>query len=176
AKPRWIRWLDEKLEQKCSVLYVSFGSQPEVSHEQLEEIAFGLEESSVSFLWVITKKNWDLPEGFEERVKSKGMVVREWVDQREILMHESVRGFLSHCGWNLMLESVCAGVPILAWPLAADQHLNAKMVDEEIRVGVRVETSDGYLRGFVRREGLKKTATQLMEGENERERSYEEGG
>ncbi|MED6109680.1 hypothetical protein PIB30_035948 [Stylosanthes scabra] len=169
TKPRWIRWLDEKLEQKCSVLYVSFGSQPEVSLEQLEELAVGLEESSVSFLWVITKKNWDLPEGFEERVKSKGMVVREWVDQREILMHESMKGFLSHCGWNSVLESVCAGVPILAWPLAADQHLNAKMVDEEIRVGLRVETSDGSLRGFVKREGLKKTVRELMEGEKRKE-------
>ncbi|MED6148093.1 hypothetical protein PIB30_050004 [Stylosanthes scabra] len=175
TKPRWIQWLDEKLEDKCSVLYVSFGSQPEVSHEQLEEIAFGLEESSVNFLWVITKKDWDLPEGLEERVKSKGMVVREWVDQREILMHESVRGFLSHCGWNSVLESVCAGVPILAWPLAADQHLNAKMVDEEIRVGVRVETSDGSLRGFVRREGLKKRVTELMEGAKGKEASKKVG-
>ncbi|MED6134892.1 hypothetical protein PIB30_041143 [Stylosanthes scabra] len=168
-KPRWIRWLDEKLEHKASVLYVSFGSQPDVSHEQLEEIAFGLEESSVSFLWVITKENWDLPEGFEERVKSKGIVVREWVDQKEILMHESVRGFLNHCGWNSVLESVCAGVPILVWPLAADHHLAAKLVVEEIRVGLRVETSDGSVRGFVRREGLKKTVMELMEGEKGKE-------
>ncbi|MED6109682.1 hypothetical protein PIB30_035950 [Stylosanthes scabra] len=71
TKPRWIQWLDEKLEQKNSVLYVSFGSQPEISHEQLEEIAFGLEESSVSFVWVITKKNWELPEGFEESEKQR---------------------------------------------------------------------------------------------------------
>ncbi|MED6200359.1 hypothetical protein PIB30_084261 [Stylosanthes scabra] len=168
-KPRWIRWLDEKLEHKVSVLYVSFGSQPEVSREQLEEIAFGLKESSVSFLWVVNKKNWELPEGFEEIVKNKGMVVSEWVDQREILMHESVRGFLSQCSWNSVLESVCAGVPILAWPLASEQHLAARLVVEEIRVGLRVETSDGSLRGFVRREGLKKIVKELMEGKKGKE-------
>ncbi|MQK22673.1 hypothetical protein EI013_30365, partial [Escherichia coli] len=92
----------------------------EMSHEQLEEIATGLEESMVNFLWVIRKDEWGLPDGFEEKVKSRGIVVREWVDQREILMHESVEGFLSHCGWNSVLESICAGVPILAWPMMAE--------------------------------------------------------
>ena len=166
-KPTWIRWLDQKLEEedKCSVLYVAFGSQAEVSNEQLEEIAIGLEESMVSFLWVIRKDDWGVPDGFEERVKGRGMVVREWVDQREILMHEGVGGFVSHCGWNSVLESICAGVPIAAWPMMAEQHLNARMVEEEIKVGLRVETCDGRVRGFVRREGLRKTVKELMEGE-----------
>ncbi|MED6195431.1 hypothetical protein PIB30_037788 [Stylosanthes scabra] len=84
-------------------------------------------------------------------------------------MHESVRGFVSQCGWNSVLESVCAGVPILVWPLASEQHLAAKLVVEEIRVGVRVETSDGSVREFVRREGLRKTIMELMEGEKGKE-------
>ena len=168
-KPTWIRWLDQKLEDKSSVLYVAFGSQAEISNEQLEEIAIGLEESMVSFLWVIRKDDWGVPEGFEERVIERGMVVREWVDQREILMHEGVGGFVSHCGWNSVLESVCAGVPILAWPMMAEQHLNARMVEEEIKVGLRVETCDGRVRGFVRREGVRKTVRELMEGERGKE-------
>ncbi|MED6130101.1 hypothetical protein PIB30_114682 [Stylosanthes scabra] len=49
------------------------------------------------------------------------------------------------------------------------------MVDEEIRVGVRVETSDGSLRGFVRREGLKKRVTELMEGAKGKEASKKVG-
>ncbi|KAK7339442.1 hypothetical protein VNO77_20110 [Canavalia gladiata] len=168
VKPRWVQWLDQKLEEKTSVLYVAFGSQAEISCEQLEEIASGLEESKVSFLWVIRKKEWGLPDGFEERVKERGMIVNEWVDQREILMHEIVEGFVSHCGWNSVLESICASVPILAWPMMAEQHLNARMVDEEIKVGLRVETCDGSVRGFVKREGLKKTVKELMEGEKGR--------
>ncbi|KAK7272844.1 hypothetical protein RIF29_13884 [Crotalaria pallida] len=168
-KPRWIQWLDKKLEEKCSVLYVAFGSQAEISNEQLQEIGKGLEESMVNFLWVIRKNEWGLPEGFEERVGNRGIVVREWVDQREILMHESVEGFLSHCGWNSVLESICAGVPILAWPMMAEQHLNARMVEEEIKVGLRVETCNGSVRGFVKWEGLRKTVKELMEGEKGRE-------
>ncbi|PON52021.1 UDP-glucuronosyl/UDP-glucosyltransferase [Trema orientale] len=92
------------------------------------------------------------------------MVVRDWVDQIKILNHESVQGFLSHCGWNSVLESISAGVPILAWPMMAEQPLNAKMVVEEIKVGLRVETCDGSVSGFVKSQELKKMVRELMEG------------
>ncbi|XP_059449148.1 UDP-glycosyltransferase 90A1-like [Corylus avellana] len=165
SKPSWVQWLDKKREQGSSVLYVAFGSQADISPAQLKEIAIGLEASKVNFLWVTRKTESEVLEGFEERVKDWGIVVREWVDQREILMHECVQGFLSHCGWNSVLESICAGVPILAWPMLAEQHLNARMVAEEIKVGLRVETVDGSVRGFVKWEGLQKMVRELMEGE-----------
>ncbi|CAN1320439.1 UDP-glycosyltransferase 90A1 [Linum perenne] len=96
-------------------------------------------------------------------------MVREWVDQREILSHPSVKGFLSHCGLNSMMESVSAGVPILAWPMQAEQPLNARMVSEEIKVGLRVETCDRSIKGFVKSEGLSKMVKELMEGEKGKE-------
>ncbi|KAH7577379.1 hypothetical protein ACOSP7_001746 [Xanthoceras sorbifolium] len=164
-KPTWIEWLDQKLEQGSTVLYVAFGTQAEISAEQLKEIASGLEESKVNFLWVIRKKESDLGDGFEERVKDRGIIVREWVEQREMLLHQSIQGFLSHCGWNSVMESICAGVPILAWPMMAEQPLNARMVVEEIKVGLRVETCNGSVRGFVKKEGLKKMVKELMEGQ-----------
>ncbi|XP_031256869.1 UDP-glycosyltransferase 90A1-like [Pistacia vera] len=164
-KPAWIQWLDQKLEHRSSVLYVAFGSQADISPEQLKEMAKGLEESKVSFLWVIRKEASELEDGFEERVKERGIVVREWVDQREILTHQSVKGFLSHCGWNSVMESICAAVPILAWPIMAEQPLNARLVVEELKIGVRVETSNGSVRGFVKWEGLEKMVKELMEGE-----------
>nr|AYR16629.1 UDP-glucosyltransferase UGT90A13 [Polygala tenuifolia] len=169
SKPTWVRWLDQKLEKGSSVLYVAFGSQAEVSPEQLREIAMGLEESYVNFLWVIRKNESELPDNFGERVGERGIVVSDWVDQMEILKHESVKGFLSHCGWNSVLESVCVGVPILAWPFMAEQHLNARMVHEEIKIGLRVETINGSVRGFVSGEELRKKVKELMEGENGRQ-------
>uniref|UniRef100_A0A5B6ZQC2 Glycosyltransferase n=1 Tax=Davidia involucrata TaxID=16924 RepID=A0A5B6ZQC2_DAVIN len=164
-KPTWVQWLDQKLAQGSSVLYIAFGSQAQISSEQLCEIATALEESKLNFLWVVKKNEPQLFNGFEERVKLRGLVVREWVNQREILGHESVQGFLSHCGWNSVLESICAKVPILAWPMMAEQHLNARMVVEEIKVALRVETSNGSVRGFVKWEGLEKMVRELMEGE-----------
>ncbi|KAH9790601.1 hypothetical protein WN944_009795 [Citrus x changshan-huyou] len=165
SKPAWIKWLDRKLDEGSSVMYVAFGSQAEISAQQLKEIAIGLEQSKVNFLWVIRTAQSELGDGFEERVKGRGLVVRDWVDQNEILWHGSVQGFLSHCGWNSTLESICAGVPILAWPMMAEQPLNARMVTEEIKVGLRVETCDGSVRGFVKWRGLEKTVRELMGGE-----------
>ncbi|KAI8019430.1 UDP-glycosyltransferase 90A1 [Camellia lanceoleosa] len=164
-KPTWLQWLDQKLAQESSVIYVSFGSQVEISPKQLREIATGLEESKVSFLWVVRKGGSELADGFENRVKERGIVVEEWVDQRAILGHECVKGFLSHCAWNSVMESVCAKVPILAWPMMAEQHLNARMVVEEIKVGLRVETSNWSVRGFVKWQGWEKMVRELMQGE-----------
>ncbi|CAL1391885.1 unnamed protein product [Linum trigynum] len=163
AKPAWIQWLDEKLWEGKSVLYVAFGSQAEISEEQLEEIARGLEDSEVTFLWVIRKGGG----GLEERMKGRGMIVGEWVDQRGILGHVSVGGFLSHCGWNSVMEGVCAGVPMLAWPMMAEQPLNARMVAEEVNVGIRVEGSGRT--GFVRRGALENAVRELMAGEKGKE-------
>ena len=109
--------------------------------------------------------NIDLGSGFEERTKGRGLVAREWVDQLEILKHQSVRGFLSHCGWNSVLESVAAGVPLAVWPMHADQPFNAKLVVDELKVAVRVQTSDRTIRGFVTSEEVSKVVRVLMLGE-----------
>ncbi|VVA99318.1 unnamed protein product [Arabis nemorensis] len=166
AKQAWIHWLDREREEGRPVLYVAFGTQAEISNEQLKELALGLEDSKVHFLWVTRKDVGEIiGEVFKDRISKNGMIVKDWVDQWEILAHESVKGFLSHCGWNSTQESICVGVPILAWPMMAEQPLNAKMVVEEIKVGVRVETEDGSVQGFVTREELSRKIKELMEGE-----------
>ncbi|KAI3452409.1 hypothetical protein Pfo_009074 [Paulownia fortunei] len=168
-KPKWMHWLDQKLAQGCPVLYVAFGSQAKISPTQLREIALGLEEANTSFLWVVRTRKVELNDGFEEKVRERGIIVNEWVDQREILEHPIVQGFLSHCGWNSVLEGICAAVPILAWPMMAEQYLNAKFVAEEIKVGLRVSTVDGSTKGFVSGKSLKNTVIELMEGEKGKE-------
>ncbi|KFK25718.1 hypothetical protein AALP_AA8G150700 [Arabis alpina] len=167
AKPAWIHWLDRKLEEGRSVLYVAFGTQAEISNEQLKEIALGLEDSKVNYLW-ITRSDVEQIIGevrLENRVKEHGLIVKDWVDQWEILSHESVKGSLSHCGWNSAQESICAGIPLLAWPMMAEQPLNAKLVVEELKIGVRIETTNGNVKGFVTREELSRKVKELMEGE-----------
>ncbi|KAG6395963.1 hypothetical protein SASPL_142097 [Salvia splendens] len=155
-KKPWMEWLD----RHSPVIYVAFGSQVQISPAQLQEIALGLVSAEVSFLWVAKKSEMNEVEVETER----GLVVTEWVDQEEILEHPSVRGFLSHCGWNSVLDGICAGVPILAWPMMAEQGLNAKMVVEEIKVGLRVEAVDGKAKGFVTAESLRRGVRELMEG------------
>ncbi|KAL3824815.1 hypothetical protein ACJIZ3_020844 [Penstemon smallii] len=164
-KPRHINWLDEHLGKGEPVLYVAFGTQAEVTKEQLQQISKGLEQSQVSFLWVLKSKETEHFQEFQNRVKNRGMViVNEWVDQLEILHHESVKGFLSHCGWNSVMESISASVPILALPFMAEQHLNARFVAEDVGVGLRIMPKNGSVRGFVAAEEVEGKVRELMGG------------
>ncbi|CAB4294222.1 unnamed protein product [Prunus armeniaca] len=146
-----LEWLDQHASD--SVIYISFGSQNTISETQMKELAIGLEESGRAFIWVIRppvgfdlkgefREEW-LPQGFEERMnKSKqGLLVHNWAPQLEILSHKATRVFVSHCGWNSVMESLSQGVPIVGWPLAAEQAYNSKMLEEEM--GVSVELTRG---------------------------------
>ncbi|OVA12137.1 UDP-glucuronosyl/UDP-glucosyltransferase [Macleaya cordata] len=132
-----LKWLDG--EQNGSVVYVSFGSRTAMCREQIRELGVGLVRSGCRFVWVLKDKEVDREEeenlevvlGNElmEGVKEKGLVLKEWVDQVEILGHPSVGGFVSHCGWNSVTEAAWHGVPILAWPQLGDQRVNAAVVE-----------------------------------------------
>jgi UDP:flavonoid glycosyltransferase YjiC (YdhE family) len=162
ARPPWMAWLDEKAATGRAVLYVALGTLAAIPDAQLKEVADGLERAEVDFIWAVRPENIDLGAGFEDRTKNRGLVVREWVDQPGILRHESVKGFLSHCGWNSVLESVTAGVPLAVWPMQADQPFNARFVVEELKIGVRVQTSDRTMRGLVTSKEVSKVARELM--------------
>lgn len=145
-------WLDTKPQN--SVLFVSFGSMNTISPSQMLQLAKALELSGKNFIWVVRpplgfdinsefKANEFLPEGFEERIREskKGLLVQKWAPQIEILSHKSTSAFLSHCGWNSVLESLSHGVPLLGWAMAAEQFFNVKFLVEE--VGVCVEVARG---------------------------------
>ncbi|GKC13953.1 UDP-glycosyltransferase 92A1-like protein [Tanacetum coccineum] len=139
-----IEWLDA--HSQGSVLYISFGSQNTISETHIMELAKGLEESKKPFIWVIRppigfdlkgdfRPEW-LPLGFEDRIGKQGLMVHNWAPQLEILCHRSTGAFLTHCGWNSVMESLSQGVPLIGWPLAAEQGYNAKMLVEEMGVCV----------------------------------------
>uniref|UniRef100_A0A0E0E0R4 Glycosyltransferase n=2 Tax=Oryza TaxID=4527 RepID=A0A0E0E0R4_9ORYZ len=132
----YMEWLDAQPAR--SVVYVSFGSRKAISGEQLRELAAGLETSGHRFLWVVKSTVVDrddaaelgelLGEGFLERVEKRGLVTKAWVDQEEVLKHESVALFVSHCGWNSVTEAAASGVPVLALPRFGDQRVNSGVV------------------------------------------------
>ncbi|KAG0562121.1 hypothetical protein KC19_9G120000 [Ceratodon purpureus] len=147
-----ILWLDRQAPN--SVLYISFGSFATLEAPQLLELAMGLEASDCSFLWIVRSPNAHgmsaasgspepvtefLPLGFEERMKGRGMCYSGWAPQTRILKHPAVGGFLSHCGWNSTLETVCTGVPMLAWPITAEQHLNRRFLVDTVKVAIELK-------------------------------------
>uniref|UniRef100_A0A0E0LD37 Glycosyltransferase n=1 Tax=Oryza punctata TaxID=4537 RepID=A0A0E0LD37_ORYPU len=135
-----LAWLDERARRPGSVVYVSFGTQANVADEQLDELAHGLVQSGHLFLWAVRSNTWSPPVDVEP---DQGRIVRGWVPQRSVLAHESVGVFVSHCGWNSTLESLAAGKPVLAWPMIAEQQLNARHVVDIVGTGVRVDSGGG---------------------------------
>ena len=59
-----------------------------------------------------------------------------------MLAHKSIGGFVSHCGWNSILESLWNSVPVATWPLFAEQRLNAFRLVKEL--GLAVEMRQNY--------------------------------
>ncbi|KAL9265631.1 Scopoletin glucosyltransferase-like protein [Drosera capensis] len=68
----------------------------------------------------------------------RGMIIRGWAPQVLILDHPAIGGFLTHCGWNSILEGVCVGVPLITWPIFANQFYNEKIVTQVLKFGVGV--------------------------------------
>ncbi|KAG2663080.1 hypothetical protein I3760_16G010200 [Carya illinoinensis] len=137
----YIKWLEKQASSDGhTVIYVSFDSQAHLSDDQLDEIGFGLEMAEHPFIWVVRSKTWAASEGWKERVKEKGLVLHDWADQKSILSHPAIGGFLSHCGWNSMLESISMGVPLLAWPMlgVSEQELNAKFIISGWGAGIMI--------------------------------------
>ncbi|XP_068655582.1 probable UDP-glucosyl transferase 73B6 [Aristolochia californica] len=132
-----LRWLD--VQKPSSVLYVCFGSLCKFSPAQLAETAMALESSGCPFIWV-KKKSEVLPEGFEERIKEKGFIINGWAPQILILNHLAIGGFMTHCGWNSILEGITAGLPMITWPAFAEQFYNEKFVTKVLKIGVGVGT------------------------------------
>lgn len=169
-RPACLAWLDAHPGE--SVAFLCFGSLGVFSEDQLKAIANGLERSRQRFLWVVkdpaatSKGDFDLgtmlPEGFLERTKGRGMVLKSWAPQVEVLRHGSVGGFVTHCGWNSVLEAVCAGVPMAAWPLYAEQRLNRVLMVEEIGIALPMEESEG---GFVTADEVERRINELMDSD-----------
>ncbi|XP_004969867.2 UDP-glycosyltransferase 88A1, partial [Setaria italica] len=182
-KHECLAWLDA--QQERSVVFLCWGSKGALPKEQLMEIAVGLENSGQRFLWVVRtpagsdepKRYWEqraeadlgalLPEGFLERIKGRGLVIKSWAPQVDVLGHRATGAFVTHCGWNSTLEAVAAGVPMLCWPLAAaEQKMNKVFITDDMGIGVEME---GYKAGFIRAEEIEAKVRLVLECKEGRE-------
>ncbi|XP_018722687.2 UDP-glycosyltransferase 87A1 [Eucalyptus grandis] len=161
----YFRWLDA--QPIGSVLYVSLGSFLSVSDAQMEEMAAGVRDSGVRFLWVARGETSPVAGAREEG--AAGLVV-PWCEQLKVLCHPSVGGFWTHCGWNSALEAIYAGVPMLTCPLLMDQVPNSKQVAEDWKIGLRVKKEDGSGGGggenLVTRQEIARLVKKLMDAES----------
>ncbi|KAK7307196.1 hypothetical protein VNO77_40028 [Canavalia gladiata] len=158
------KWLEAK--EPKSVVYMSFGSMVSLTAEQMEEVAWGLKESGVSFLWVLRESEQSkLPNGYRDLVKDKGLIVT-WCNQLELLAHQATGCFVTHCGWNSTLETLSLGVPVVCLPQWTDQLPDAKYLEEIWKVGVWPKEDE---KGVVRKQEFVKSLKIVMEGERSQE-------
>eukprot|EP01018_Ginkgo_biloba_P027404 Gb_38450 [translate_table: standard] len=168
-----IQWLERRAPS--SVVFVSLGSECFPSKDELHAIALGLEASQHPFLWVLRFPKYSeedyssdaqildasssLPPGFESRTCDRGLLVDGWANQTQILSHPSTGAFMTHCGWNSSMEGMSAGIPLIALPMQYDQTFNARLIAEELKVGVEVEK--GSNASFTK-EQIQKAVTNAM--------------
>nr|XP_010927263.2 7-deoxyloganetin glucosyltransferase [Elaeis guineensis] len=154
-----IEWLDRR--DPKSVLYVNFGSLINLSMECLLEFAWGLANSNHFFLWVIRSDlvsgdKLILPQDLLRETKERCLVA-SWCPQEEVLLHPSVGAFLTHCGWNSILESIRGGVPILCYPAFAEQTTNCYFACKKWGIGMEIG-------GDVKRDVVEGVIKEVMDG------------
>jgi UDP:flavonoid glycosyltransferase YjiC (YdhE family) len=137
---KWVtisEWLDKQTQG--SVVYIAFGSELTINQDEITELALGLELSGLPFFWALRNQDDSvrLPDGFDERGKGRGVVWTSWAPQLRIMAHESVGGFLTHCGFSSVAEALSFGLALIMLPFAIDQGLIARVFEEK-KVGIEV--------------------------------------
>ncbi|XP_066325930.1 7-deoxyloganetin glucosyltransferase-like [Miscanthus floridulus] len=157
-----LAWLDA--QAPGSVVYANFGSLTVVTAAQLAEFAWGLAATGRPFLWVIREdivagvvsgSAAALPPAFKAETATRGLVAT-WCPQERVLRHRAMGCFLTHNGWNSTCECLAAGVPMVCWPVFADQFTVCKYACEVWGVGRRLDAE-------VRREQVAAHVGEVME-------------
>ncbi|XP_061336706.1 flavonol 3-O-glucosyltransferase UGT89B1-like [Gastrolobium bilobum] len=138
-----MNWLDS--QPNGSVVYVCFGSRTFLTSAQMDVLTRALELSGVHFILSVRGPDerhvaldqGAIPSEFVDRVRGRGFIIEGWAPQLVILSHRAVGAFLTHCGWNSVLEGLASGVVMLTWPMGADQFTNSKLLVDQLGVAVR---------------------------------------
>ncbi|XP_043722110.1 7-deoxyloganetin glucosyltransferase-like [Telopea speciosissima] len=179
-----LEWLNPK--EPGSVVYVNFGSVTVMTPQQLVEFAWGLANSEQTFLWIIRSdlvvgESAVFPPKFMSRTKERGMLAG-WCPQEQVLSHPAIGGFLTHCGWNSTLESICGGVPVICWPFFAEQPTNCRYscvhwgIGDEIQQDVKREDVERLVRDLMVGDKGKEMKKAAMEWQNKAEAAATPGG
>ncbi|XVE80071.1 hypothetical protein DITRI_Ditri14bG0109900 [Diplodiscus trichospermus] len=165
---RWNNWLAGF--EPGSVVFCAFGSQFILEKTQFQELVLGFELTGLPFFVALkppleaTTIEEALPEGFEERVKSRGVVWGGWVQQPLMLAHPSIGCFVSHCGFGSMWESLMSDCQIVLVPQLGDQILNTRLMADELKVAVEVKREEN---GWISKENLRNSVESVMDKDSE---------
>ncbi|CAM8903291.1 unnamed protein product [Rhodiola kirilowii] len=166
---KWANWLGQF--EPSTVIYCVFGSECTLPKAQFQELVLGFELTGMPFLAALKPPfgcetiESALPDGFEERVAGRGLVCGDWVPQQLMLAHRAIGCFVTHCGYGSLSEALVNECQLVLLPNVGDQIINARMMGEDLRVGVEVEKGDES--GLFDRDGVCRAVKVVMDGESE---------
>ncbi|KAJ4800909.1 UDP-glycosyltransferase 83A1 [Rhynchospora pubera] len=99
---------------------------------------------------------------FWKQIKRNAGLLYSWAPQQQVLAHESVACFMSHCGWNSTLEGLRNGLPFLCWPYFTDQFMNQSYICNVWGNGMKMESDESRI---VSRERVKDRVEELLASE-----------
>ncbi|XVE88134.1 hypothetical protein DITRI_Ditri19aG0043500 [Diplodiscus trichospermus] len=166
---RWEKLLSN-FEAK-TVIFCAFGSECVLKKDQFQELVLGFEQTGLPFLVSLKPPmgaetiESALPEGFQERVKGRGIVHGGWVPQQLILRHPSVGCFVTHCGSGSLSEAMVNDCQLVLLPQIGDQIINARLMARDLKIGVEVEK--GEEDGLFTKDDISKAVKAVMDDDSE---------
>ncbi|CAL9204623.1 unnamed protein product [Musa hybrid cultivar] len=127
-EPEWLSllgWL-------CGKPVLPLGHFPPAAMKH--DVAGSFTEGNDFFRWLGKR---EVADGLEISNQGPGTGDHGWVPRIKILANPSVGGFMTHCGWNSLVEVLQFGLPLVLLPLANYEGLNAHLMAEK-KVGVEV--------------------------------------
>lgn len=112
-----------------SVIYVAFGTvffPPPSSLSLLMAVLDEIPRAGLRFILALSSESAQLDQTWMDgHIEAGNAIFPQWTNQTEVLEHPAIHYFLSHGGWNSSTEAIVRGVPMIFWPIAGDQPLDA---------------------------------------------------
>lgn len=102
---------------KNGIIVVSFGSVvSSLPKEHLEKMGEAFKQIKYDIVW-----KWS-----DTSYSSSNVFLTKWMPQNDLLGHPQTKLFITHCGNGGQFESLYHGVPMLGFPVFADQPHNCR--------------------------------------------------
>lgn len=128
---------------KYGLVVVSFGSMirplPDIHLKNLEQ---AFTKIPYDVIWKRTNTDY---------FTAPNVFTSKWLPQNDVLGHKKVKLFITHCGSGGQYDSLYHGVPMLGFPIWADQPFNGRRMQEKgygISMDLRHYTADELVRNI----------------------------
>ena len=103
------------------VIVVSFGTHDALPPNVYEKFMAAFVQINQKVIW---RYKYDFPPDVPEHIK-----LMDWIPQNDIMGHPNTKLLITHGGGNSQFEALYHGIPVISFPIFADQPYNAKRAE-----------------------------------------------